>query len=178
MSDSEATLWKPPGDSQVARADAVEALKAVPLFAGLKDAALRKVLRILHERTYKAGEVIFREGEPGNGMYIVRKGAVRIVIRMPDGSEKQLAQLTERQFFGEMALLEQAPRSASAVAAEPTQLLGFFVPDLENLIERDAALGSQVLWKLAWLMAIRLRTMNETLRAERSAVDTDRERPE
>lgn len=168
LTDTEAALWTPPSTQRDQEPDAIEALRAVPLFAELKQGELKRVLRIMHERTYQPGEVIFREGDAGAGMFIIRKGAVAIVIRLPGGTERELARLTERQFFGEMALLEDAPRSASAVAQERTELLGFFEPDLEALLERDAKLGSKVLWQLARLMATRLRNTNEAQKAQRS----------
>lgn len=167
--EAEAALWVPPKMEGDAEPDILAALKQVPLFEDLSRSELKKILRILHERTYQPGEVIFREGDPGAGMFIIRKGKVNIVIRRPDGSEQLLAPLTDRQFFGEMALLESAPRSASCVAAEKASLLGFFEPDLESLIERDARLGSKVVWNLARLMATRLRNMNDRLKSQRQA---------
>ncbi|HYV47653.1 MAG TPA: cyclic nucleotide-binding domain-containing protein [Myxococcaceae bacterium] len=165
--DAEAALWVPPKMAGDAEPDILAALKQVPLFDHLSNRDLKKIGRMLHERTYQPGEVIFREGDPGAGMFIVRKGKVNIVIGRPDGTEQLLTPIGERQFFGEMALLEAAPRSASAVAAEKSELLGFFEPDLESLIERDSKLGSKVVWNLARLMAYRLRGMNETLRKQR-----------
>ncbi len=167
MSDAEAALWAPPVTEKDRQPRALDALRAVPLFADLKDSELKKVLRVLHERTYQAGEVVFREGEPGAGMYIIKRGAVNILIRAPEGGDRVIASLGDRQFFGEMALLEDEARSATCVATERTELLGFFEPDLEGLIERDARLGSRILWRLARLMGTRLRTMNETLKATR-----------
>jgi CRP-like cAMP-binding protein len=143
----------------------VETLRALPLFAELSTAQLRKVARLLHHRTYQPNEVVFREGDPGAGMYLVTRGAVRIAMRLPDGAEQELALLKDGQFFGEMALLESAPRSASAVAVQRTELLGFFQPDLESLVDRDSRLGSQILWNLARLMGSRLRAVSEARRA-------------
>ena len=167
--DAEAALWTPPKMEGDAEPDILATLKQVPLFQDLSGRDLKKVARLLHERTYQPGEVIFREGDPGAGMYIVRKGKVNIVIGRPDGSEQLLAPIADRQFFGEMALLEAAPRSASAVAAEKSELLGFFQADLESLIARDSKLGSKVVWNLARLMASRLRGMNDVLRQQRQA---------
>ncbi|MGQ0506464.1 MAG: cyclic nucleotide-binding domain-containing protein [Myxococcaceae bacterium] len=167
MADAEAALWTPPSNEKDRQPKAIEALRAVPLFAEMNDGELKKILRLLHQRTYQPNEVVFREGDPAAGMYIIMRGSVNIVARMPDGSERILAQLGERQFFGEMALLEDEPRSASCVALEKTELLGFFEPDLDALVQRDARLGSRILWHLARLMAGRLRAMNETLKAQR-----------
>jgi len=169
LTDTEAALWSPPSNDKDQEPSALEALRAVPLFSDLKDSELKRLLRIMHERTYQPGEVIFREGDLGAGMFIIKRGAVSIVIKLPGGAERELARLSDRQFFGEMALLEDAPRSASAVARERTEVLGFFEPDLEGLLERDTKLGSRVLWQLARLMATRLRTTNESLKSQRQA---------
>lgn len=168
MPETEAALWTPPAALEKPEPSASDALRAVPLFADLKGSELKRLLRIMHERTYQPGEVIFREGDPGAGMYIIKRGVVSIVIRVA-GGEREIAKLTDRQFFGEMALLEDAPRSASSVAADRTELIGFFEPDLETLLERDAKLGSKVLWNLAKLMATRVRLANEALRAHRQS---------
>ncbi|MDQ3262822.1 MAG: cyclic nucleotide-binding domain-containing protein [Myxococcota bacterium] len=167
LTDTEASLWSPPSNDRDQEPSALEALRAVPLFSDLKNSELKRLLRIMHDRTYQSGEVIFREGDLGAGMFIIKRGAVSIVITLPGGAEREITRLTERQFFGEIALLEDAPRSASAVATERTEVLGFFEPDLEGLMERDTKLGSRVLWQLARLMATRLRTTNESLRAQR-----------
>lgn len=167
MTDPEAALWAPPVANAEQEPHSLETLKAVPLFQELRQSDLKRVLRLVHERTYNPGEVVFREGDSGAGMFIIKRGAVNIVTRLGDGSERLIAALTDKQFFGEMALLEDAPRSATAVATVRTELLGFFQPDLESLIERDSRLGSRICWNLARLMASRLRSMNETLKAQR-----------
>ena len=166
MIDPEAALWAPVTKETDQEPSALEALQSVPLFADLRRGELKQVLRICHVRAYQPNEVIFREGESGYGMYVIHRGAVDIVIRTESG-DRMLAQLSDRQFFGEMSLLEGAPRSASAVARDRTQLLGFFQPDLETLIERDPHLGSRICWNLARLMATRLRTMNEAIKSQR-----------
>jgi CRP-like cAMP-binding protein len=166
---AEAALWMPPSSARGHKRDVMQTLHAVPLFAELSRWQLRKVARLLHERSYEAREVVFREGDPGAGMYVVTRGEVSIVMRLPDGTEREITRLGKGQFFGEMALLESAPRSASAVATEQTELLGFFQPDLEALVERDSRLGSQLLWQLARMMASRLRATNEAMRRNASS---------
>jgi CRP/FNR family cyclic AMP-dependent transcriptional regulator len=167
--ETEAALWLPPMDARGGgEPAALQALKTVPLFDGLTRPQLRKLLRVLHERVYERDEIIFREGRLGAGMYVIRAGGVRIVLTLPSGEERLVAELGPGHFFGEMALLEEAPRSATCVANERTELLGFFQPDLDGLIERDSRLGSRVLWNLARLLASRVRIMNASLKAERA----------
>lgn len=157
---TESSLWAPPPEITSRHQDVVTVLRSVALFDGLSTRELKKVQRLLHERSFATGEVVFREGDKGAGLYIILRGAVSIVDMLPDGGEKVLVTLGERQFFGEMALLDSGPRSASAVARAPTVLLGFFQPDLENLVERDARLGAQLLWNMGKILSARLRAMS------------------
>ncbi|MEA1913538.1 MAG: cyclic nucleotide-binding domain-containing protein [candidate division WOR-3 bacterium] len=85
-----------------------------------------------YERTLKAGETLFREGEEGNEMYLIKSGKVRIVKGMED-MEKLLAVLEDGAFFGEMAVLDREPRSASAIAEMDTELI---------IVDRDVFLRS------------------------------------
>ena len=129
-------------------------LSRIPIFRGLTRRELRAIERILHRRTYRADEAIFYEEEPGVGMYIVTSGKVYITL----GKERKvLAVLTNGDFFGEMALLLESPRTASAIAHESTELLGFFQPDLFNLLQTKPKTGNKILQHLAQMIAERLR---------------------
>lgn len=165
MLETEVALWKPPAAVHVVE-DELATLRVVPLFQDLKDAELKKVARLLHERQYQPGEVVFREGQTGAGMYIIKSGGVDIVLRLADGAEQRAVSLVERQFFGELALLESTPRTATAVVQKATTLLGLFQPDLEQLVERNAKLGAKVLWNLARMTGLRLRELSDLMRAQ------------
>lgn len=164
MLETEIALWKPPADGSVAE-DELAALRAFPLFKGLKDAELKRLRKMLHVRQFAPDEVVFRQGQTGAGMYLIQKGEVDIVLRRDDGSEVKLTTLVDRQFFGELALLEEAPRSASCVVRKPSVLLGIFQSDLEMLVERSSRLGARVLWNLARLTGVRLRELSDSMRA-------------
>ena len=144
--------------------DPKKLLQRVPLFADLNASEMREFVRISHSRTYRPGEVIFFEGEPGVGMYVIRKGEVEIRKAGGEaGEELVLARLKDGDFFGELALLDDSPRSASAVAATPTELIGIFRPDLLGLLERKPRLGIKVLLKLADMIGKRLKATNTEL---------------
>ena len=129
-------------------------LKRLPIFKDLNYKELKAVERILHRRTYRTDEVIFKEYEPGVGMYIIESGKVNITL----GKEnKLLVLLSNGDFFGEMALILEGQRTASAIATEPTKLLGFFQPDLFNLLETSPKTGNKILQRLAQMIAERLR---------------------
>jgi len=129
-------------------------LKRIPIFEGLTYKELKSVERILHRRTYKEDEFIFKEYEPGVGMYIIESGKVNITLGK---EQKLLVLLSNGDFFGEMALILEGQRTASAIAKEPTKLLGFFQPDLFNLLETAPKIGNKILLHLSQMIAERLR---------------------
>ncbi len=134
-----------------------DVLKTVPIFSDLTKRELKYLERILHKRTYRADEVVFRENEPGVGMYIIVNGKVNILL----GKEhKLLALLSKGDFFGEMALLLESPRTATAQATEATELMGFFQPDLFHLLETRPKTGNKILHRLAQMLAERLKQLN------------------
>ncbi len=135
-------------------------LKKVPMFSDLKKGELNEFERIIHQRHYKDEEVVFYEGEPGLGMYIIESGSIAIYKDFNSKMKEELAVLIPGDFCGEMALLDESPRSATAVAIGETTLLGLFRPDLFNLIERKPRLGNKILLKLAQMIAERLRFHN------------------
>jgi CRP/FNR family cyclic AMP-dependent transcriptional regulator len=133
-------------------------LTNISVFEDLSKRELASVQRILHQRNYEPGEVIFRQEEPGMGMYIIHSGTVTIISE-PEGL--LLSELSDGDFFGEMALLDESPRSATAIAKTSCRLFGFFQPELFGLIERDSRLGTKIVLRLARIMAARLRNANE-----------------
>jgi CRP/FNR family cyclic AMP-dependent transcriptional regulator len=135
-------------------------LKIIPLFAQLHKRELRDIEHLIHRRQYKSAEVIFWQNEPGVGMYIVQSGEVGIFGDYNTPEQKQLALLNQGDFFGEMALLEDDNRSATAVALSESQLIGIFHPDLFDLFERKPELGVKILSTLANMLAQRLRKTN------------------
>ncbi len=140
-------------------------LKSIPIFSGLSKSELKKVEQIVHLRNYRKQEVVFRQNEPGVGMYAIRSGKVDIVYDLEKHSARPLAHFETGDFFGEMALLDEAPRSASAVAGEPSELIGLFRPDLLDLIDRNPRLGVKIILPLSKLLGERLRLTNERLHA-------------
>ncbi|HEY2030323.1 MAG TPA: cyclic nucleotide-binding domain-containing protein [Myxococcales bacterium] len=99
------------------------ATKKVPLFDDLSQAAFVELVNKLDFHRHEPGELIIREGDPGRSFYVIAAGQVRIYKTADDGAEMTLARLGEGAFFGEMALLSGAPRTANVVAEEDTELL-------------------------------------------------------
>jgi len=98
-----------------------DALAAVPLFAGLDADGLASLTRGMKVRRFRRGETIFHVGDPGDALFIVMGGTIKITLPADTGDEAILATLRPGDFFGELALLDGAPRSATAVAIEPTE---------------------------------------------------------
>ena len=138
----------------------LKALGNIPIFDNLADSELNDVIRLTHERTYKLDEYVFKKLAPAEGMYVIMNGAVK--INDPD-SGTTFASLKSGDFFGELALLDEEPRSASAVATQPSTLIGFFRTDLLTLMKRSPELGNKILLNLSRVLGERLRRTNQEL---------------
>jgi len=136
----------------------VDILMSISVFEDLSKRELASVQRILYRREYGPGEVIFRQEEPGMGMYIIQSGRVTILSE-PEGLV--LSELGEGDFFGELALLDDSPRSATAIAKTGCQVFVFFQPDLLGLIERKPRFGMKIVLRLARILVARLRNADE-----------------
>ncbi|GJQ21979.1 MAG: cAMP-binding protein [Bacteroidia bacterium] len=168
----ESTIWKNIFSGRSIRKGSThELLSRVPAFAHLSFRELKEVATIVHKREYRAGEPVFYQGDPGLGMYIIQEGSVAIVISEQDGEQKELAVLTEGDFFGELALLDESPRSAAALCKTDCLLIGFFRPDLMDLIDRKPALGIKIVSKLAEIVGERLRKTDKELSRLKSQMD-------
>ena len=125
-------------------------LKRVPIFQDLTGRELHQVEQMLYgPRDWRPREAIVNQGDPGMGMYIVVSGQVRVAQLGDDGVEQQLATLTPGDFFGEQALVDGAPRPASACAVLPCSLLFFCRPDLLELLENNTLLALKIVQGLA-----------------------------
>ena len=148
-----------------------ELLERLALFKGFNRRDLRQIVPLLYHRTFSPQERVFVQGEVGSAMYIIQKGSVDI---LKEGEDSEPAQLLQRfgkgEFFGELALLSDVRRSASAVAYEPAELLVLFQSDLYDLIEREPELGVRLIRTLSRIVGERLiRTSEELVRRNPTA---------
>ncbi|HVE83099.1 MAG TPA: cyclic nucleotide-binding domain-containing protein [Myxococcales bacterium] len=140
-------------------------LKKVPLFEGLTHTQLQKIAGIASERSYEGSTHIFREGDTGQEMYVIAGGKVRISKMIPGAGEEALAILEPGQYFGEMAVIEDTPRSADAISHIPCRLWVIEREKLDQLMFTDKDLAYVLLWTFVRTLSERLRETNEKLRA-------------
>ena len=120
------------------REEVVALLQQVDLFEGLPDDDLNAIAAIVGGRTIEPREALFEEGEPGDAFCTVFRGAIEIAKARADGTEEKLAVRRKGDGFGEMVLLNEAPRSATARATEPTQLVSVSRDDFQRLLGGDS----------------------------------------
>lgn len=133
----------------VDRDPVVTALARCPLFAGLGEEDLVGLAREMRTRKFRRGEVLFHQGDPGDALFVVTSGAVKISLPSEEGDEAIIATLNAGDFFGELALLDGAPRSATATALESTETLALARPRFRELIAGEPALRDALLAALA-----------------------------
>jgi CRP/FNR family transcriptional regulator, cyclic AMP receptor protein len=133
------------------------------LFEGMPRRHLRYLSRMFHRREFEAGESIFRQGDIGSGMYLIQSGRVRILAEDHLRGETQLAILEPGQVFGEMALFDHSPRSASAVAQGGCVLYGLFEGDLDQVERARPQASARLMRNIGLSLALRLRQTNERL---------------
>src|SRR4051795_3171920 len=127
----------------------VEAIGRSRLFRGVAEEDLASIAPMLRQRRYRAGETIFHEGDPGDAMHVIASGRAKISIESQEGDEAILATLGPGDVFGELVLLDGAPRSATAVAVEPTVTYTLAQPAFGPLIAENEAFRSAILHNLA-----------------------------
>ena len=115
----------------------------IDIFSGLAAADLGAIAAKMHRRSFKKGTAVFRENEEGEELFVVADGTVAITIRSQDAEEIELSRVGRGGFFGEMSLLERAPRSATCTAVEPTECLVLAAADFDALMQEypRAAMG-------------------------------------
>lgn len=123
-------------------------LQKVPLFSQLGPPDLARVLEVARERAYPKNSVILFEDDPGDALYVVRQGQVKVVLIGEDGREVILSVLGEGDFFGEMALIDDEPRSAHVIAMSDSTLLVLRREDFQGLLLQTPGIALAMLREL------------------------------
>lgn len=126
-----------------------------PLFQNISWKKCRELVSDMHPRHYRAGEKVFNSGDIGTSVVLIRTGSIEI-----RAGEKLLAELSPGDFFGEVALVIDEPRTADAVAVDDAELIFFLRSDLEEWIQRSPRDGAQFMLNIARVLAARLRHTN------------------
>jgi CRP-like cAMP-binding protein len=143
--------------------DRLAQLARVELFAGLKPAALELIAKVAAEESHALGTKIFQHGDAGDKLYLILEGKVRISREVPGMGEEALAVLGPGQMFGEMALLDESPRSADARVHERCRLLAIPKDGFDDLLFLHKDLAYEVLWGIIRMLVSRLRETNDKL---------------
>lgn len=152
-------LFRRPDQQQ----EVLEALRQTFIFQPLSRKELGIVHDTVHVRAFKAGEAVFRQGEIGVGMYIILRGSLDIFVdhALDEDMPARAALVTRLKagdFLGELSLVESnSRRTATAIAAEESLLVGFFRPDLFEILERQPATGVKILLRLSEVLGRRLK---------------------
>ena len=154
-------FWNNLFKSPTAKNDIEEIFKAIPTFSKVTKKYVKELIKLTHNRVYSENEMIFHQGDPGIGLYIIHSGQVTIVQDSEDGSRQVSAELSKGDFFGELALLDDSPRSASAIAKKESKIVVLFKPDLDDFMENYPQEGMKISRGISQIIATRLRTVSE-----------------
>jgi CRP-like cAMP-binding protein len=153
---------KPPfsflSHSSAADVQRIRERKALTLFKKLTARELRELEELLHERSYQKDEIIFDEGDAGLGLFVVVSG--RVKVSSTHAALQHLApEFAPGDFFGELALFDESPRTARAIAIEPTEILALFRREFFSLMEQDRGIGVKILFELSRTVCRRSRKL-------------------
>jgi CRP-like cAMP-binding protein len=136
-------------------------ISSIPPFMHLNQKEINSLISITHNRNYVAGEYIFYQDDPGIGLYIIQEGNVVIERTSEKGNIIIMADLTNGDFFGELALIDGNKRSGSAKAKTDCKLSVIFRPDFDGFIDKYPKLGINILRGVTQIVTTRLRNLNQ-----------------
>lgn len=143
--------------------DVHAALGTIHLFRGLAPRGLERIAAIAGEETYERNTLVFREGDAGSKLYLILEGKVRISRNLAGMGEEALAVLGPGEAFGEMALIDDTPRSADAHVHESCRLLVISREAFEDLLFIHKDLAYEILWNFVKILSHRLRDANDKM---------------
>ena len=143
--------------------DKLDAITSIVLFKGLAPAYIERIAEIAEEMEFERGRIIFREGEPGDRIFAILEGKVRISRQIPGVGEEALAILGPGEYFGEMAIIDDHVRSGDALAHTSCRLLTLSKAAIQDLMFTDLALAHEILWNLVRTLSERLRKSNDKM---------------
>jgi CRP-like cAMP-binding protein len=139
-------------------------IRASALFVDMSDAEIASLAELFSEKPMPAGKTVFVENMPGESLYLVQEGTIRISKMLAEGDEQTLVVLGPEDTFGEMAVLDGAPRSATARVIEDARLLSIRKNDFEELCDSYPALGLKLMRNIIRIFSQRIRESNQDYR--------------
>ncbi|HUT86168.1 MAG TPA: cyclic nucleotide-binding domain-containing protein [Elusimicrobiales bacterium] len=136
-------------------------LVQLPIFKELSLKDIARLMRGLKEKTFLKDEILFKQGDAARALFIVSKGKVDLKKTNPDNTSEIIGHANAGEFFGEMALLEDMPRTVTAVATEKTHVFMLFKSTLDNMVFDRSKAGVSIIHYLAKTLSARVRTLTE-----------------
>jgi CRP-like cAMP-binding protein len=127
----------------------IASLRNVALFRDADESILAHAWTLLHEQRSSKGDIIFQQGDPGGCLYLIAEGRVRIFLASPDGREATVRIYGPNSAFGELSVLDGAPRSANAAALDDLVMFVLYRDDVQELLRRNFVLVQQTIGMLA-----------------------------
>ncbi len=140
-------------------------LQEINLVKGFDADTLTALASCIEERAYEPGQKVFQHGDTGDEIFLIRRGTVRIVLPLAGGRQHHIVTFGRGDFFGDMAFIDHAMRSADAVACAPTDIYVISRARFDKVAVDHPFLDKKVFWRLARALAIRLRQTDAELRA-------------
>lgn len=159
-SNTKSSFWANLFKTPAKKDELEEVLISMPPFKKLGNKPLRTLIKLIHNRAYTANEYVFYQNDPGIALYVIIKGEI-LITEETDGDRFDLATLSRGDFFGELALLDEEKRSASAIAMKDSQIAVIFKPDLDEFVETYPKEGIKILRGISQIVATRLRNLNQ-----------------
>jgi len=130
----------------------VDLVQDVPAFENCSTAALYALAESVHRRSYRRGEVLYYEGDPGLGLYVIEQGRIQLRSESEPGVTQALRDLRPGDAFGVLSILGDFERMETAETLTEARVLGFFRPDLKNIIKRNPSAGAEIMMALSrWI---------------------------
>jgi CRP/FNR family cyclic AMP-dependent transcriptional regulator len=146
--------------------DKLQLILGTMLFKGSNREKMEHLLELFQEREIKPNASVFAENMPAEALYIIKSGKVRISMMAGEGEEMGLLLLGPGEFFGELALVQEANRLVTARAETPVELVLITRKDFQTLIEREPRIAARALMIITRLLAMRIRTQQERLKQQ------------
>lgn len=146
------------------KADSFKTIRESVMLQGLNDAELLRLAEFCEDRQMAEGTTVFIENMPGESLFLVRKGSIRISRMFAEGDEKTLVVLGPKDIFGEMAVIDGLPRSATARVAEDVELISLKKKDYEALCASDPQLALKLITNIVRVFSRRIREASDEYR--------------